>query len=97
MASTLTKQDIASLKDEYSLTPDQIQFFIKTLSNYSAHINKDQLLNTYRMFGFIDSLLDEDLKNKFNKKPESKDVQITYDLHPDGTVQNFTVKPYTEN
>lgn len=57
MASILTKQDVASLKDEYNLTSDQIKFFEKTLTNYSAHINKDQLLSTYRMFGFIDSLL----------------------------------------
>lgn len=67
--STLTKQDISSLKEEYSLTPEQIKFFEKTLNQYSAHISKDQLLNTYRMFGFIDSLLEEDMKNKFNKKP----------------------------
>ena len=93
MPSTLTKQDIASLKDEYSLTPDQIKFFERTLTQYSAHISKDQLLNTYRMFGFIDSLLEEDLKNKFTTKPESKDVQITYDLLSDGSIQSFTVKP----
>jgi hypothetical protein len=48
------------------------------------------------MFGFIDSLLEEDLKVKFARKPESKDVQITYDLLPDGTIQNFTVKPCTD-
>jgi len=48
------------------------------------------------MFGFIDSLLEEDLKTKFARKPESKDVQITYDLLPDGTIQNFTVKPCTD-
>lgn len=39
-------------------------------------------------------MLEEDLKNKFSKKSDSKDVQITYDLHPDGTVHNFTVKPF---
>lgn len=67
------------------------------LTQYSGQITKNELLNTYRMFGFIDSLLEEDLKNKFTKKPESKDVQITYDLLPDGSVQNFTVKPCTVN
>jgi hypothetical protein len=67
------------------------------LTQYSGQITKNELLNTYRMFGFIDSLLEEDLKNKFAKKPESKDVQITYDLLPDGSVQNFTVKPCTVN
>jgi hypothetical protein len=44
------------------------------------------------MLGFIDNLLEEDLKNKFSKKGVSKDVQITYDLLPDGTIQHFTVK-----
>lgn len=94
--STLTKQDINSLRDEYSLTPDQIKFFERTLKKYSDHISKDELLSTYRMFGFIDSLLEEDLKNKFSKKTESKDVQITYDLLPDGTIHNFTVRPFVD-
>jgi len=79
------------------LKPEQIKFFERTLSQYSSHISKDELLQTYRMFGYMDSLLEEDLKNKFAKKSESKDVQITYDLLPDGTIQNFTVKPCTEN
>lgn len=95
--STLTKQDIASLKDEYSLTPDQIKFFERTLAKYSSQISKDELLSTYRMFGFIDTLLEEDLRVKFAKKAESKDVQITYDLLPDGTIHNFTVKPCSDN
>lgn len=46
------------------------------------------------MFGFMDNMLEEDLKNKFTRKQESKDVQITYDLLPDGTVHNFVVKPF---
>ena len=95
--STLSKQDIASLKDEYSLTPDQIKFFERTLNKYSSNITKDELLSTYRMFGFIDALLEEDLKTKFKRKTESKDVQITYDLLPDGTIHNFTVKPCVDN
>ena len=94
--STLTKQDIASLRDEYTLTSDQIKFFERTLAKYSSQISKEQLLATYRTFGFIDSLLEADLANKFTKKADSKDVQITYDLLPDGTIHNFTVKPWAE-
>lgn len=62
------------------------------LNQYSSNITKDDLLSNYRMLGFIDNLLEEDLKNKFSKKGASKDVQITYDLLPDGTIQHFTVK-----
>ena len=64
------------------------------LTEFASHVNKDQLLNSYRTFGFIDNLLEDDLKNRYAKKNDPKDVQITYDLLPDGTVQNFTVKPY---
>jgi len=39
--STLSKQDIASLRDEYSLNADQIKFFERTLNQYSTHISKD--------------------------------------------------------
>jgi hypothetical protein len=40
----------------------------------------------------MDNLLEDDLKNRFKNKSEPKDIQITYDLLPDGTVRNFNVK-----
>ena len=38
------------------------------INEYSTHVNKDQLLNSYRIFGFIDNLLEDDLKNRFKTK-----------------------------
>lgn len=52
-------------------------------------------MDSFRKLGYIVSLFEEDLKNKFAPK-EEKPVRISYNLLPNGTVENFMVEEVKE-
>jgi hypothetical protein len=64
-------------------------------NNYAGKITKQELLDNFRRLGYMVSLFEEDLKNKFVPK-EEKPVRITYDLLPSGKVENFAVEEINE-
>ena len=91
MSSEFTPQELSRIKEERGLNNEQIQTLQKMAKTYRNSISKEQLLDTFRTFGYRSSMLEADLKAKFGQT-EEKPVRITYDLLPSGKIENFSVE-----
>jgi transcriptional regulator with XRE-family HTH domain len=90
--SDFTAQELARIKEERGLNQQQLASLHRAAHQYAGKITKDELLDSFRRIGYISTLFEEDLKNRLTPK-EEKPVRITYDLLPNGKVENFTVQP----
>lgn len=93
--SEFSLPEVGKLMDERGLNGEQITALQRAAKEYAGKISKEELLVTFRSLGYIPRLLEDDLKARFGKK-EEKPVRITYDLLPNGQVENFTVTPVTD-
>lgn len=89
--SDFSPQELAKIKEERGLNQEQLGTLTRAAANYRGKASKEELLDTFRRLGYISRLFEEDLQAKFSKK-EEKPVRITYDLLPNGKVENFTVE-----
>jgi hypothetical protein len=55
------------------------------VQTYAGKASKQEIIATFRRLGFIASLLESDLNNRFGHK-EEKPIRISYDLLPNGKV-----------
>lgn len=88
--SEFTQQELGRIREERGLTYEQLATLQRLTREYSAKVSKEEILDTYRRLSYIGALLEDDLKAKYSKRQE-KPVKITYDLLPNGKVENFTV------
>ena len=86
-----SQQELATLKRERNLSQEQLGTLQRMLKQYEGKIGKADLLDSYRKFAYIGSMLEEDLRKRFDRV-EEKPVRISYDLLPNGKVENFTVE-----
>jgi uncharacterized protein YktA (UPF0223 family) len=83
-----TPLEVAKLKEERNLTNDQIVFLQRIIKQFSTKITKEELINTYRKLGYNSKIMETDLNLKFGDKKD-KPIKITYDLLPNGKIENF--------
>ena len=64
------------------------------ISQYGQFVTKDEIIGAYRKYGYISTVLEGDLKERFGQHKRDYPVLVTYDLNSDGTVTNFQVEKY---
>ena len=91
VTSEFTVKELSRIRQERSLTQEQISTLEKASTNYKGKISKEDLLDTFRRMGYLVSMFEEDLQKRFGEKKE-KSVRISYDLLPSGKVEHFMVQ-----
>ena len=64
----LTGFEIRQLKEERSLTTEQVAFLQNMLRKYGSYSCKEDIINNYRKFGYMSEMLERDLQQRFDKK-----------------------------
>lgn len=93
--SELTAQELNEIREERNLTHQQLEALQRAVRKYHTHASKEEILNTFRRFGYNCNLFETDLQKRFEQKKE-KPVKISYDLLPNGRVENFEVQEVDE-
>lgn len=61
----LTAQELNKIREERNLNQQQLDTLQKAVRKYHTRASKEEILNTFRRFGFNSNLFEIDLQKRF--------------------------------